>query len=132
MLLTPPKVADPSIQILEISMSIRQKKEILSRLYDDFVEYSLPRDISLQGYTNLVANPIGSRTIKKNFVKWSRIVRAMEIQYPDVFDGVPAGVDENPPSGDETPPPSGDETPPVDLAEDNDPLTSLSKSSVTE
>lgn len=66
-------------------MSIRQRKEILEKLHTHFVEYNLPKNITIDGYMTLVAQPILRRAIKKNFRNWPRTVRALEIAYPDLF-----------------------------------------------
>ena len=69
-------------------MTVRQRKEILETLHSHFVEYNLPREITMEGYTTIVAQPVLRRAIKKNFSNWPRVIRALEIAYPGMFDKV--------------------------------------------
>ena len=67
------------------NMTIRQRKEVLEKLHDHFVEYNLPKEISMDGYMTIVAQPVLRRAIKKNFNNWPRTIRALEIAYPKLF-----------------------------------------------
>lgn len=69
-------------------MTVRQRKEILETIHGHFVEYNLPREISIEGYTSIVARPVLRRAIKKNFNNWPRVIRALESTYPGMFDKV--------------------------------------------
>jgi hypothetical protein len=69
-------------------MTIRQRKEVLETIHSHFVEYNLPREITIEGYTTIVAQPVLRRAIKKNFNNWPRVIRALEIAYPDMFSKV--------------------------------------------
>lgn len=66
-------------------MTVRQRREVLETIRDHFVEYNLPKEITLHGYMALVANPVLRRAIKKNFRNWPRVIRALEISYPEIF-----------------------------------------------
>lgn len=66
-------------------MTVRQRKMILSEVATDFKEYSLPRGITLEGYTTIVGKNPMRRTIKKNFKSWGRFLVALEVAYPDSF-----------------------------------------------
>ena len=69
-------------------MTVRQRKEVLETLHEHFVEYNLPREITMEGYTTIVAQPVLRRALKKNFNNWPRVIRALEIAYPGMFNKV--------------------------------------------
>jgi len=66
-------------------MTIRQRKEVLEKLHSHFVEYNLPKEIGMDAYMTIVAQPVLRRAIKKNFNNWPRTIRALEIAYPALF-----------------------------------------------
>ena len=66
-------------------MSVRQRKEILSRLCKDFADYSLPANLTYSGYITLVADPVLPRAIRKTYGNWSRAVKAVQLAKPELF-----------------------------------------------
>lgn len=64
-------------------MSVRQKREVLDRLVQDFKEYNLPAGISYSAYITIVANPVMPRAVRKIFGNWSRAVKSVQISLRD-------------------------------------------------
>ena len=66
-------------------MSIYQRKTVLEKLKAQFEEHKFPSTISLQAYQMQVENPVLRREIKKTYTNWARLMRALQIKYPELF-----------------------------------------------
>jgi hypothetical protein len=73
-------------------MSVRQKKALIARVTADFKEYNLPKTITMEGYSEIVADPLVRRGVIKNFKSWGRLILAIENQSPDIFKDEPEPV----------------------------------------